>query len=169
MPDPFANDIDHTQVDWAWTLGHRFLDAAQLCGFECDRTFVVDGQLAEAPPPSGDCTCSLAAIVTPGLSAPQDAGRDDPYCLPVFTASVVLVVDLCVLLPGSEEAAEPALVDAAARDIQSSLWQIMQGLMKARSDHTLVGIGPSIEPGPWEAAGQQGGNARWQTRWSYRS
>lgn len=169
MSNPFANDIDHSQPEWGYTLGWRFLDAAELCGYVCDRKFVADGQVAEPPPPNTDCTCQLSVVVTPGLSQPQSDAESDLYCLPVFTADVTLAVDLCVLLPGSDEATDPDLVDAKALENQKDLWRIMQGLMKARSDGSLFGMGAKITVGGWEPAGHAGGSARWQTRWSYRA
>lgn len=165
----FLYDLDQTDAAWAYDLGQRFLTAAQSCGFTCDRSFVADAQYAEGPPVSeGDCSCQLAVVVTPGVSAPRGQGPDDPMCVPVFTAEVRLSVDLCVILPEGNESPDPDAVDANARDVQQALWQIMQGLLRGRSNGTLAGSA-TLEPGGWEQAGDYGGSSRWQTRWAYRS
>jgi hypothetical protein len=165
----FLHDLDHTDTAWAYDLAHRFLDAAQDCGFECDRTFVADAQYAEGPPVAeGDCHCQLAVVVTPGVSRPRGQRDDDPICVPVFTAEVRLIVDLCVLVPEANEALDPAAVDANAKDVQESLWKIMQGLLRARSNGTLAGSA-ALDPAGWEQAGDFTGSSRWQTRWYYRS
>jgi len=163
----FDLDIDLTATDWSYQLGSRFLTAARECGFVCDRAFVSDRQSPEAPVPTDDCACQLAVSVTPGVARPRDTLVSDPVCLPVITADVTLTVDLCFTIPDGRSSVDPDTADARAREIQMSLWQIMQGLMRARSNGTLGGTA-TVEFGPWEAMGDLGGSSRWQTRWHYR-
>lgn len=163
----FDLDIDLTAADWSYQLGTRFLTAARDCGFVCDRAFVSDRQVPEAPPPTDECSCQLAVSVTPGVSVPRGQQLNDPTCLPVFTADVVLIVDLCYRIPDGSEPVDPDEADARAHEMQTSLWQIMQGLMRARSSGQLGGTA-TVEYAAWEPMGDLGGSSRWQTRWHYR-
>jgi hypothetical protein len=161
--------IDHGDPAWPWALGQRMLDAAVSCGWECTNRFVADGQWVEPPPPDRDCRCQLAVVVTPGVDEPtRRDGERGPVCMPVFTADLLVVVDLCVLVPASNRRLTAAQVDAHALENQTALWKIMQGLMKGRSSGTIAGFGATLNLGGWDPMGQSGGSARWQTRWSYR-
>lgn len=158
----FDLDLDHTDPLWGHTLANRFLTAAQACGFECGRVFVADGITPEAPPPNPQCQCQLAATVATGIAGSSEA------CYPVLTAEVTLWVDLCVLVAGQNAILTPAEQTDHAAQNQRSLWRIMQGLMDARVQGTIAGLGARLTPGPWEQVSQTGGSARWQTRWLYR-
>lgn len=166
MSDPSFGQfgIDHSYPEWAFRLGERFLAAAQSCGWECDSTFVADGQVVDPPPPANDCFCQLAVVVTPGIDDPLDA--DGPVCMPVFTAEVRVIVDLCVLLAPQNDVIAPDDMRVHSRENHEALWRIMQGLLEAKG--SLAGFGARLRGGPWEELGHSGGSARWQTRWSYR-
>lgn len=158
------NPIDHSSPGWGYVLGQNVLEAAQSCGWECARVFVTDGQVPEAPPPGGAACCQLAVSVETGWSQPRNS--DDLYCLPVYTADVTVYLDLCVLVADSQSVLKPVDINARALENQQALWMVMQGLLTLRTDSLMIcgywGVGG------WEPMGQSGGNARWQTRWSYR-
>jgi hypothetical protein len=170
VSDPTSFDgiqIDHSVASWGYDLATRFLEAAVEC-FDCDRTFVADGQEVEAPVGSG--CCQLAVTVTTGLDLPaNDEGLPAALCTPVFTAELTLIIDLCVLLAGQGEVLKPDDIDAHASENQATLWQVMQGLMAGRADGSIAGLGATLIPAGWQALGHRGGSARWQTQWLYRA
>lgn len=170
MSNPFTSEyqLAFNDPEWGYKLGHHFLRAAALCGFSCDRVFVAEGTEVEGLPLG--CPCQLAVIVVTGLSEPRQEGpaMAGGVCTPVFTASVRLVLDLCVAVPGRDEVPRPAALDEAGLVNQRRLWQIMQGLLKARAAGELGGFGARVAEAGWDPVTTVGGSARWQTVWSYR-
>lgn len=163
--------------DWSFQLAQAFLDAAVSCGATCERRFISPSLGVEGPPPG--CPCQLVVTVQEGWAAPRDPKA--AKCSKVRTATVKLILDVCVPAAGQNEVPDPVKWTAAARDAATLRWQIMRGLDRAWHAGQLcgnqgdgwppgsqVGCCSNITPDSWRPTRQEWGSSRWETTWTWR-
>ena len=129
-PNPLA-----LPADWSWQLGQRFLAGAQLCDYECTRAFVVD---AGVPLTMCCDPCQLAVSVTEGLMHPDD----DACCYQTY-GDVLIMVDLCKIVPDEDGDWDPVDVSTKAQASSQARGAILQGLQKM--------LGGDYHYGGWES------------------
>lgn len=154
-------ELDLSQPSWPYDLAQQFLDAAQCCGFKCERIYVNDGTLVESMPPG--CCCMLVASVDvswePAGTTTWMLDRPRKVCV------VNLTLEQCVLVPDATSAPDPAAVSANARDNITARTRILQGLAQARAEQNLGGEGMTVVPAGFTPVSQNGGVARWLSSW----
>lgn len=154
--------IDSLPDDWTFQLGLAFLTAAQSCGFTTGCAYVADSDWVEP----GCEPSQLAVKVDAGWTPDDKAGRD--LCLPYIGVRVTLLIDQCVIVPGSDEGVSPVKVNEQAQLNLTARWQVMRGLQSGHASGLFSVAGARVTPGIWTPLWTQGACARWQTVWTLR-